>query len=93
MYSKSRQSILLYCLGGYYSLKTKTGMRVIGLNTNLYYTTNKQVGNPPYPDPADQFVWLEQTLQSARTNKEKVYEDRLVAVLLFACKCTLTLLT
>lgn len=59
--------------GGFYSQKVSTNLnlRIISLNTNLYYgpdivTLNKS-------DPANQFEWLENTLNISQQNKEKVY--------------------
>ena len=43
---------------------------MVALNTNLYYTSNKQVINES--DPADQFQWLNMTLSRAEHNQEKV---------------------
>ncbi|XP_060573305.1 acid sphingomyelinase-like phosphodiesterase 3a [Ruditapes philippinarum] len=56
--------------GAYYTQKTRYGLRIVGLNTNLYYTPNKAILN--YTDPADQIAWLNSTLAQARQNKEKV---------------------
>ncbi|KAM4771015.1 cyclic GMP-AMP phosphodiesterase SMPDL3A [Rhinophrynus dorsalis] len=62
--------------GGYYSQIVKTGksdcpLRIISLNTNLYYSPNKVTVN--MTDPANQFEWLEDTLHTSRQNNEKVY--------------------
>ncbi|KAJ8316809.1 hypothetical protein KUTeg_004713 [Tegillarca granosa] len=57
--------------GGYYSVKTTHGrLRIIGLNTNLYYTSDKLTAT--LTDPADQLVWLENELEKAKNNNEKV---------------------
>ncbi|KAG8582603.1 hypothetical protein GDO81_008129, partial [Engystomops pustulosus] len=62
--------------GGYYSQvyksssKTSHPLRIISLNTNLYYDPNKVTLN--ITDPADQLLWLEETLQFSRQNNEKV---------------------
>ena len=56
--------------GGYYTVKTAQGIRIVALNTNLYYTSNKQAANES--DPSDQFRWLNQTLSTAQQNQEKV---------------------
>ncbi|XP_069742991.1 cyclic GMP-AMP phosphodiesterase SMPDL3A [Narcine bancroftii] len=62
--------------GGFYTQvfkgtwQTQT-LRIIGLNTNLYYSPNEVTER--LPDPAGQFVWLEKTLKVAEQNKEKVY--------------------
>lgn len=45
-------------------------MRIVGLNTNLYYTSNKQTGTTE--DPAGQFVWLGQVLEAAKIANETV---------------------
>lgn len=56
--------------GGYYSRKTAQGLRILALNTNLYYTSNKETkGNK---DPSDQLQWMRAVLQKAKTDNEKV---------------------
>ncbi|XP_040285025.1 acid sphingomyelinase-like phosphodiesterase 3a [Bufo bufo] len=62
--------------GGYYSQIFKSNgtshpLRIISLNTNLYYSPNKVTFN--MTDPADQFQWLEETLKLSRQNNEKAY--------------------
>ncbi|XP_067881478.1 acid sphingomyelinase-like phosphodiesterase 3a [Heterodontus francisci] len=62
--------------GGFYTQVfncsvTQQTLRIISLNTNLYYSPNKVTER--IPDPAGQFVWLEDTLEKAQQNKEKVY--------------------
>ncbi|KAL6488731.1 hypothetical protein MHYP_G00024720 [Metynnis hypsauchen] len=59
--------------GGYYTEKllNQTGLRVLVLNTNLYYDQNSVTEN--INDPADQFKWADQVLSEATKNKEKVY--------------------
>ncbi len=58
--------------GGYYTEKllNQTGLRVVVLNTNLYYDQNKLTEN--LQDPADQFSWADKVLQDAAKNNEKV---------------------
>ncbi|KAK3094952.1 hypothetical protein FSP39_008293, partial [Pinctada imbricata] len=56
--------------GAYYTIKDKNGMRILALNTNLYYTFDKITKN--YTDPAGQFEWMENTLNQSRLNNEKV---------------------
>ncbi|KAH3787773.1 acid sphingomyelinase-like phosphodiesterase 3b [Dreissena polymorpha] len=56
--------------GAYYTVKTPHGLRIIALNTNLYYTSNKVTVN--VSDPADQLQWLNATLAHAKTNNEPV---------------------
>ncbi|XP_006834797.1 PREDICTED: acid sphingomyelinase-like phosphodiesterase 3a [Chrysochloris asiatica] len=60
-------------IGGFYSQKVTNNpsLRVISLNTNLYYSPNIVTLNET--DPANQFEWLESTLNSSWQNKEKVY--------------------
>ncbi|XP_023592938.1 acid sphingomyelinase-like phosphodiesterase 3a isoform X2 [Trichechus manatus latirostris] len=59
--------------GGFYSQKvtTNSSLRIISLNTNLYYSSNIVTLNKT--DPANQFEWLENTLNNSWQNKEKVY--------------------
>ncbi|XP_052771999.1 acid sphingomyelinase-like phosphodiesterase 3b [Mya arenaria] len=56
--------------GAYYTKKTDHGLRIVALNTNLYYTSNKAVLGSN--DPGDQLSWLNQTLAEARRNNERV---------------------
>ncbi|XP_008063389.1 acid sphingomyelinase-like phosphodiesterase 3a [Carlito syrichta] len=59
--------------GGFYSQKVPTNpsLRIVSLNTNLYYGPNAVTQNKT--DPANQFEWLDDTLSSSRQNEEKVY--------------------
>ncbi|XP_022048397.1 acid sphingomyelinase-like phosphodiesterase 3a [Acanthochromis polyacanthus] len=57
--------------GGFYSQLVKPGLRLISLNTILYYGPNKVSSN--MTDPARQFEWLERTLEKAAKDLEKVY--------------------
>ena len=57
--------------GGYYSIKPDTlPFRLIGLNTNVYYKSDKLTAD--MEDPLDQLKWLEQELDKARQGQEKV---------------------
>ncbi|XP_062567055.1 acid sphingomyelinase-like phosphodiesterase 3b [Saccostrea cucullata] len=60
----------LFLKGAYYTLKTKYGIRILALNTNLYYTSDKITAH--MDDPADQFVWMENILEHSRHLSEKV---------------------
>lgn len=57
--------------GGYYTVNTTHGLRIIALNTNLYYTSNKATKDSP--DPGQQLAWLNATLDTATADGEKVY--------------------
>uniref|UniRef100_A0A8C5K3B9 Acid sphingomyelinase-like phosphodiesterase n=1 Tax=Jaculus jaculus TaxID=51337 RepID=A0A8C5K3B9_JACJA len=59
--------------GGFYSQKVTSNpnLRIISLNTNLYYGPNVMTLNKT--DPANQFEWLESTLNHSQHNNEKVY--------------------
>ncbi|CAN9507536.1 unnamed protein product [Ophioblennius macclurei] len=57
--------------GGFYSQRVVPGLRVVSLNTILYYGPNTAVGNQT--DPGGQFQWLEATLKDSAVNLEKVY--------------------
>lgn len=56
--------------GGFYSQQVEPGLRVVSLNTILYYGPNHATANAT--DPAGQFDWLETTLQEAGRSLEKV---------------------
>ena len=56
--------------GGYYTVKTDNDIRIVALNTNLYYIMNKQVAKES--DPSAQFDWLTRTLSDAQLSHEKV---------------------
>lgn len=62
--------IVLAPTGGFYSQLVKPGLRVVSLNTILYYGPNKVSSN--MTDPAGQFEWLENTLEKAAQSLEKV---------------------
>jgi len=56
---------------GYYTVKVTTGLRLIVLNTVLYYTSNKMVGDSEN-DPGGQIAWLHSTLKEAKNAGESV---------------------
>lgn len=59
--------------GGYYTSLIRPGLRLIALNTNLYYTRNRLAQNfTDSDDPAGQVNWFNDTLAAAVRNKEKV---------------------
>ncbi|KAI1897483.1 hypothetical protein AGOR_G00083740 [Albula goreensis] len=57
--------------GGYYSQVIGPSLRLVSLNTNLYYSPNKVTVN--MTDPAGQFEWLVDTLENCRQSDEKAY--------------------
>lgn len=61
--------------GGFYtqlfeSSDSSQPLRIISLNTNLYYSPNSVTVN--ITDPANQFAWLEGILETSSQKKEKV---------------------
>lgn len=56
--------------GGFYSQRVKPGLRLVSLNTILYYSPDKATRN--MTDPAGQFKWLQKTLEKSAQNQEKV---------------------
>ncbi|KAK7486174.1 hypothetical protein BaRGS_00022497, partial [Batillaria attramentaria] len=56
--------------GGYYTAVTQHGLRVVCLNTNLYYMSDKQT--PGIEDPSDQLAWFRQVMEQARATQQKV---------------------
>lgn len=65
------EALLTLSQGGFYSQLVKPGLRLLSLNTILYYGPNKVTRN--MTDPAGQFEWLEETLEKAAQSQEKVY--------------------
>lgn len=77
LFSQHQVNVRLYLklcsvpAGGFYSQLVKPGLRVVSLNTILYYGPDKVTKN--MTDPAGQFEWLEKTLEKAAQDMEKVY--------------------
>jgi sphingomyelin phosphodiesterase len=60
--------------GAYSTLVPDTTLRIISLNTNMYYTENYWLYEPRMEeDPSGQFAWLIDELSSAETAGERVY--------------------
>ncbi|KAL2081925.1 hypothetical protein ACEWY4_021743 [Coilia grayii] len=57
--------------GGFYSQLIRPHLRLVSLNTILYYGPDKVTEN--MTDPAGQLQWLQNTLEASRQNLEKVY--------------------
>jgi sphingomyelin phosphodiesterase acid-like 3 len=55
---------------GYYTLPINNKLRLIGLNTNLYYKNDAITED--MPDPACQFQWLDDLLTASQQNATKV---------------------
>ncbi|NWW35944.1 ASM3A phosphodiesterase, partial [Panurus biarmicus] len=71
----SDEAINTFRKGGFYtqlfeSSNSHQPLRIISLNTNLYYSPNKVTVN--VTDPANQFAWLEEILETSSQKKEKV---------------------
>uniref|UniRef100_A0A8C3R779 Sphingomyelin phosphodiesterase acid like 3A n=1 Tax=Cyanoderma ruficeps TaxID=181631 RepID=A0A8C3R779_9PASS len=72
----SDEAINTFRKGGFYtqlfeSSNSHQALRIISLNTNLYYSPNSVTVN--ITDPANQFAWLEEILETSSQKKEKVY--------------------
>ncbi|KAG7460996.1 hypothetical protein MATL_G00204920 [Megalops atlanticus] len=65
------EALLTLRNGGFYSKVVAPSLRLVSLNTNLYYSPNKETVN--MTDPAGQFQWLVDTLEASRQSQEKVY--------------------
>ncbi|KAM9704579.1 cyclic GMP-AMP phosphodiesterase SMPDL3A [Menidia menidia] len=65
------EALLTLSQGGFYTQLVKRGLRLVSLNTILYYGPDKVTHN--MTDPAGQFEWLERTLDKAAGNQEQVY--------------------
>ncbi|KAK6188125.1 hypothetical protein SNE40_004376 [Patella caerulea] len=57
--------------GGYYSSYIQSNLRLLALNTNLYYQLDTLVKD--MEDPAGQLAWFEKQLIDCRSKKEKAY--------------------
>ncbi|XP_052778094.1 acid sphingomyelinase-like phosphodiesterase 3b [Mya arenaria] len=57
--------------GGYYSATISEKLRLIGLNTNLYYDQDRLTKD--LPDPAQHLDFLDKQLQEARKHNQMVY--------------------
>ncbi|XP_046368337.2 acid sphingomyelinase-like phosphodiesterase 3b [Haliotis rufescens] len=64
------QQIENFKKGGFYTIRTPKGLRIVGLNTVFYYGADKLTTN--LTDPAGQFAWLEEVLQNATNVGEKI---------------------
>nr|KAI8754216.1 acid sphingomyelinase-like phosphodiesterase 3b [Biomphalaria glabrata] len=56
--------------GGFYAVRLSAKVRLLALNTNLYYTSDKLT--PNVTDPVGQFDWMQKQLQEAKSKGEKV---------------------
>jgi len=62
--------IRLSAAGGYYSSQVSEKLRLVGLNTNLYY--NQDLLTKDLSDPANQLVFLQKELDEARKHGQMV---------------------
>nr|XP_032808958.1 acid sphingomyelinase-like phosphodiesterase 3a [Petromyzon marinus] len=71
----TEESQALFRKAGFYTQLVRgassAALRVVTLNTNLYYTPNRQTLG--LPDPGGQLAWLREVLSLARRHQEKVY--------------------
>ena len=51
-------------------MQLKSGLRLVMLNTNLYYYQDQKMLN--HSDPAGQFAWLDSVLKDAEENGDLV---------------------
>ncbi|XP_005095075.2 acid sphingomyelinase-like phosphodiesterase 3b [Aplysia californica] len=72
----------LFKKGGYYIQNIGNKTRLVALNTNLYFSSNRMTRN--ITDPAGQLEWLRGQLEGARQNGEKVMITGHVPVGVFA---------
>lgn len=63
-------SNICFLPGGYYTVLARPGIRIVAMNSNMYYT--KDTVTVDMDDPADQFDWLESVLNEASANNETV---------------------
>ncbi|XP_041371161.1 acid sphingomyelinase-like phosphodiesterase 3b isoform X4 [Gigantopelta aegis] len=68
----SEEEVNRFRTGAFYTTTASHGIRIMALNTNMYYTADKVTHPANYSDPAGQFAWMEETFTAARVDKEKV---------------------
>lgn len=60
----SNTGAAICALGGRYTVQLKSGLRLVMLNSNLWYSRDLKMAN--VTDPAEQFKWLENILKDAK---------------------------
>ena len=57
-------------LGGFYTVQLDSSLRLIVINSNLWYYRDDKITD--HTDPAGQFVWLENNLKDAQERSNLV---------------------
>jgi len=57
-------------VGGFYAVQLDSSLRLIVINSNLWYYHDAKMAN--HSDPAGQFVWLESALKDAKERNNMV---------------------
>lgn len=70
----SAESLVTLRKGGFYTelLNPGSSLRIVALNTNIYYQYNRKV-DVSVKDPAGQLAWLRKVLENARKAGENVF--------------------
>ena len=68
----SEDSHKTFTFGGFYTQRLRPGLRVIGLNTNVYPQENWWQSLYNHDDYGHQFAWLIDVLKQSRRNVEKI---------------------
>ena len=71
----STLATVICVLGGFYTVQMKSGLRLVVINSNLWFTYDYKMAN--HSDPAGQFVWLEDVLNSAEEQSNLVNVSKL----------------
>ena len=65
-------------LGGFYAVQLKSGLHLVMLNSNLWYSRDRKTANQT--DPAGQFAWFENVLRDAEKHNTLVSFYKLVFI-------------
>jgi len=66
------ESIKTFRMGGYYTEVIEPGLRIIVVNTALYFIGNLAI-SPTLDDPGGQLAWMRDVLQKAKDAGERVF--------------------
>jgi len=82
-------TVVTCVLGGFYTVQVNRRLRLVLLNTNLYYYVDLKMANQT--DPAGQFQWMESILKDANQHNGLVSYSQLTLSLDCYCLVAVTL--
>jgi len=63
---------MIFYLGGYFSYSLSSQLKIVSLNTALYYSMNNLTIASNNYDPSGQLMWLTSELEKAKLINQKV---------------------